>query len=361
MKNQNKYIFALLSIILMISCSPGEEETTDNSDDVRTVNVETEIIGPDTFESFLRQVGTVVTAEDIQISAQVGGRITNIFAREGDVVNEGDTILQIDDRSLRQEARRLEAVTGQSRENYERLQRLYEQDEIGSEIEVLNARYTYEQNQASLESVKIDLDNTSVQAPFSGTVEDILMDIGETIAEGTPVVRMISAGGKKISLGVPAHYADRINIGDEAEFWFDFDEGTRYKLPITYIGNSIDPQNRTFRVEMALPEDFKSVKIEMLANVRLRTQHIENVIIVNAEHIFRKHGNSVVYVVSENNEGNTMAEERVLEMGPNYGNLTVVESGLRMGDEVITLGSSYLQDGTRIEKVDDESSEFTQN
>lgn len=360
MTNQNIYIPALLSIILMVSCSSPEEETTDGND-VRTVNVKTEIVSPDTFESFLRQVGTVVTAEDIQISAQIGGRITNTYASDGDYVNEGDTIVKIDDRRLRQELRRLEAVTEQSRENYERLQRLFEQDEIGSEMEVLNARYTFEQNQASLESVKIDLENTSVQAPFSGTVEDIMMDIGETVAAGSPVIRMISAGGKKIRLGVPAHYAERIHVGDDVEFWFDFDEDTRYKLPITYIGNSIDPQNRTFRVEIALPADFKDVKVEMLANVRLRTQYIDNVIIVNAEHVFRKRGNTVAYVVGENDEGDSMAEERILEMGPNYGNLAVVEDGLRMGEEIITLGSSYLQDGTRIEKVGSASSEFTHN
>ncbi|MEX0648430.1 MAG: efflux RND transporter periplasmic adaptor subunit [Balneolaceae bacterium] len=360
MKNQNKLTLALISAFLVMSCStPDAEQITENNE-LRTVNVETEIISPETFESFLRQVGTVSTAEDIQIAAEIGGRITGISIREGSRVNAGDLILKIDDRRLQQEVRRLTAVTEQSRENYERLQRLYEEDEIGSEIELLNARYTYEQNQAALESTQIDLESTMVKAPFSGIVEDILMEKGETVSAGTPVVRMISDGGKKIRVGVPARFADVVDVGDEAEIWFDFDEENRYKLPITSVGNSIDSQNRTFRVDIALPEDFRNVKIDMIANVRLRTERIENVIIVYEEYVFRKNGNPVAYVVEENDEGDVVAKERVLEMGASYGNQTIVKDGLQTGDEIVTLGSSYLQDGTRVEKTRN-GTEFTQN
>ncbi len=360
MYNQRLIWAILLGAFLAISCAPAEEDTSLEAEG-RTVNVETELIGMDTFESFLRQVGTVTTAEDVQISAEVGGRIMEVLKREGSRVQEGETILKIDDRRLSQELRRLTAVTDQSKENYERLQRLYEEDGIGSEIELLNAKYTYEQNQASLESIKIDLENTAVKAPFNGTIENIMMEAGEMVTVGTPLVRMISDGGKKITLGVPARYANVVDLGDEAEIWFDFDDEERYKLPITYIGNSIDSQNRTFRVDIALPGDFRNIKIDMIANVRLRTEFLENVIVVSEEHIFQKQGNFVAYLAAEGENGQPIAEERVVEMGSSYGNNTVIESGLEVGDELITLGASYLQDGTQIEKVGNGSTQYTEN
>src|SRR5690606_38117662 len=120
------------------------------------------------FSAYLRLVGTVTTTNDVRLSAEVTGRVTGFSRREGDRVNRGDQILKIDDQRLVQEVRRLQAVTGQSRENYERLQRLYENNGIGSEIEVLNAQYLYEQNQAALDAVQIDLDNTVIRAPFNG-------------------------------------------------------------------------------------------------------------------------------------------------------------------------------------------------
>lgn len=356
MYNQRYILILLLGVFLAVSCNPGEGEPIQDTEG-RTVSVETVRITPDSFESFLRQVGTVTTTEDVQISAEVSGRITEITKREGERVGAGETILKIDDRRLQQEIRRLTAITEQSRENYERLKHLYEDERIGSEIEFLNAKYTYEQNQAALESVKIDFQNTSVAAPFSGTIENILMETGEMVSTGTPLVRMISDGGKKITLGVPARFSNVVDLGDEAEVWFDFDEENRYKFPITYIGNSIDPQNRTFRVEITLPENFKNVKIDMIANVRLRTEHLDGVIVVSEEYIFQKNGNYVAYTVGDN----TTAQERIVETGSSFGNRTVIESGLNTGDELITAGASYLQDGTRIEIVEGRSSQYTEN
>lgn len=359
MYNHRNSLILLLSVFVFTSCA-ANEENPDEEIEGRTVNVQTETLSPGTFESFLRQVGTVTTAEDVQISAEVSGQIIEIEKREGARVNTGDTILRIDDRRLQQEVRRLTALTEQSRENYERLKRLYEEENIGSEIDFLNAKYAFDQNQASLESVKIDLENTSVKAPFSGTIERLMMESGEMVSVGAPLARLISDGGKKITLGVPARFSNVVDLGDVAEIWFDFDEGNRLNLPITYISNSIDPQNRTFRVEVNLPNG-NDAKIDMIANVRLRTEYIEDVLTISEEYIFQKNGDFVAYVVSENGNGNTVAEERVVETGATYGNQAVVESGLSSGERIITVGSSYLQDQTRVAVVEGPASQNTEN
>lgn len=346
----------LLSAVLIASCA-SEENQQNQETEGRTVSVESELIHEDTFESFLRQVGTVTSDQDVIISAEVGGRITEITKREGDRVESGETILKIDDRRLQQELNRLAAATEQSRENYERLKRLYEEDQIGSEIEFLNAKYTYEQNLASFESVKIDLENSTVASPFRGVIENIMLERGEMVSAGTSLIRLISDGGKKVTLGVPARFSNVVDLGDEAEIWFDFEDDKRYNLPITYIGNSIDPQNRTFRVDITLPAGFRDIKIDMIANVRLRTEYLEEVIIVSEEYIFQKNGNYVAYII----DGNDAAEEKIVETGPSYGNNTVITSGLTVGDRLITVGSSYLQDGTRVDLVENRASQFTEN
>lgn len=341
-------ILLILSVSLVFtSCDSGLPEEPE-TDQVRSVNVELEELSPEDFASYLRLVGTVTTNNDVQISAEVNGRIQEFYKREGDSVAEGENILKINDQKLRQEVRRLRAVTEQSRENYERLQRLYETDDIGSEIDVLNARYTYEQNQASLESMEVDLENTLIKAPFSGEVDEILIEAGEMVSSGTPVLRLISKSGMKITLGVPGRYADEVDRGDEAEVWFDFDPENRFYLPITNVSNSIDPTNRTFKMDLDLPPDEINTKIDMLANVRLRINHIPDVIIVGEEYIFTKNGHHVAYIAGENEDGQNVAIERRVELGPSYGNRVVVSEGLDEGDRLVTQGSSYLQDSTRI-------------
>jgi membrane fusion protein, multidrug efflux system len=359
MNNRMKPIKLLLCAALLfggtIAC---ELEETEEERDIRTVDVETVTLEPSTFESFLRQVGTVTSTGDVTVAAEVTGVVAEVLKREGDKVNAGEDVVRLDNRRLTQEVRRLEAATNQSRENYERLNRLFENEQIGSEIEVLNARFTFEQNLSSLESAKIDLENSVIKAPFPGTIENIMAERGAMVSMGAQVFRIVSDEDKKIRLGVPARFANAVDMGDEAEVWFNFDPDKRYFLPVSFIGNTIDSRNRTFRVDINLPSELANIKVEMIANVRLRTEHILDVIRVNEEFLFQKNNRYVVYTAGVNDDGVPVAIENVVELGPSFENYTVISEGLDEGDELITLGSSYLEDGTRINRVDKRSSGF---
>lgn len=353
MKSIQTIVIGIIALGVFYAC---ETETAEVEQAVKTVNVQTERLEPELFESYLQQVGTVTTNRDVRVSSEVSGRIVSLNKEEGDDVREGETVIKVDDRKLQQELNRLQATTSQSKENYERLKRLYEEQNIGSEIDYLNAKYAYEQNLAALESVRIDLENTSISAPYSGIVETVLTERGEMVSPGTPVFRLISKQSKKVLLGVPARFAGAVDLGDSAEVWFDFDDETRYQLPVSYIGNTIDPTNRTFAVEINLPAELNQIKIDMIANVRLQTERVENAIVIGEEYIFQKNGNNVAYVASQDEDGNPIAVERIVNLGSNYGNEVVIEEGLTVGEELITLGASYLQDGSRIVNVEEEQS-----
>lgn len=353
MKKVQLITIALLTLGVLLAC---ETETAEPEQVVKTVNVEIERLEPEIFESYLQQVGTVTTNRDVQVSSEVSGRIVSLNKKEGDEVRQSETVIKVDDRKLQQELNRLHATTSQSKENYERLKRLYEEQNIGSEIDYLNAKYAYEQNLAALESVRIDLENTSISAPYTGIVETVLTEVGEMVSPATPVFRLISKESKKVLLGVPARYAGAVDLGDSAEVWFDYDTETRYQLPVTFIGNTIDPTNRTFAVEIELPTELDQVKIDMIANVRLQTERVEDVILIGEEYVFQKNGNNVVYVAGQDEGGNPIAAERVVNLGSTYGNNVVIEEGLTVGEELITLGASYLQDGSRIVNVEEEQS-----
>ncbi|NBC65600.1 MAG: efflux RND transporter periplasmic adaptor subunit [Bacteroidetes bacterium] len=327
MKNFLKAIIVILVFGFLNAC---ETETAEVEQAVKTVNVETKQVEPEIFESYLQQVGTVTTNRDVRVSSEVSGRIVNLNKEEGEQVKEGETVIKVDDRKLQQELNRLQATTSQSKENYERLKRLYEEQDIGSEIDYLNAKYAYEQNLAALESIRVDLENTSISAPFTGILETVLTEVGEMVSPGTPVFRLISRQSKKVELGVPARFAGSVDLGDMAEVWFDYDTETRYQLPVSFVGNTIDPMNRTFTVEIDLPAELDQVKIDMIANVRLRTERIEDAIVVGEEYVFQKGGNNVIYVSSLDEQGNPIAVERVVSLGSAYGNNIVIRSGLAL-------------------------------
>lgn len=359
MKTMKKNTAALILFTIFLGASSCTDEAEVSEREVRTVDVQTVTLQPQTFESYLRQVGTVTSTGDVTVAAEVSGVVEEVIRREGQDVESGGPVIRLDSRQLRQEVRRLEAATSQSRENFERLQRLFENEDIGSEIDVINARYAYEQNLSLLESARINLEHSTIKAPFSGTIENILAEQGSMVSIGTPVFRIVDGEEKKIRLGVPARYSKAVDKGDMAEIWFNYEPDKRYTLPVTFIGNTIDPMNRTFRVDIDLPEELQDVKLEMIANVRIRTQYIEDVLIVNEEFLFQKENRYVVYIEGSNDQGDAIAVERQIEMGPSFENQSVITDGINPGDVLITIGSSYLEDGTRINRVEQRSGDRT--
>lgn len=360
MKKFNLLLIIALGLFIS-ACSEEGPEAGENETVGKTVNVETQTLEPTLFQSQLRVVGNVETKNDIMISAEVGGRVMDQAVNEGAKVVKGQTILKLDDAKLLQEKARLEAATNQARENYERLQRIYDEDGIGSEIEVLNAKYNYQQSRSALESISVDLENTTISAPFSGTVEEFILEEGEMAGPGMQVVRLIGTDTYVVTAGVPARYADVIQSGDKVEVWFDTQLADTLKGTISFVGNSIDPQSRTFRIEALLPGQQKNYKVDMIANLRLNTLQEENVLVVSEEFIYKVDDEFVTYVRSENENGEPIAELRVVELGPSFRSNVIVRSGLNPGEELITIGSAFLNDGVRLNIVNSRDNEFASN
>lgn len=358
MKSVSYLITVTTVLIMLTACSQSEEAPQQEL--VKSVNVETRTVTPQPFERYLRLVGTVETDNDVRISAEIAGRVIGYRVDKGDRVAKGQTIAKIDDSQLLREKERLEALTAQSRENYQRLKRLFEEDSVGSEIEYLNAKYTYEQNKASLESVKVQLDKTNVVAPFNATVEDKMVDEGEMVSPGMGMVRLIGDERLKINVGVPARFSDVVSRGDMAQVWFDFSDRDTLRLPLTFVGKSIDPQARTFEAEIALPSEHQRYKVDMVANAKIRTQLQDSALVVGQEFIYQKENYNVVYVVGQNEQGETVALERRVELGPAYENNVVIRRGLESGERLITTGSSFVQNNMRITIVEESTDEFAQ-
>lgn len=340
-------------LVVFVACSSEADKAKQTEEVVKTVNVVTTPITPKDFASYVRVVGVVETSDDVMLSAEVSGKVVRYYATEGEKVRAGQTILKIDDSKLTQEKARLEAVTAQARENYERLKKVYEEDGIGSEMDYLNAKYNYEQSRSTLESINIDLANTEIKAPFNGTVESILYEVGEMVSPGVPVVRLIGTDNYTISAGVPARYSNVVHKGDTVDVWFDTQQQDTVQGIVHYVGNSINPQNRTFEIEISLPKNNTLYKVDMIANIRLNTYKQRNVIVVSEEFVYSKEGEYVVYVKDTAPEGYTIAKQVPVELGRSYKSEVIIENGLHFGDELITIGSAFLDDSTRIEVKND--------
>lgn len=348
--------WSMLFVVLVFSltlhnCSSDEMESSEPEELIKMVNVETEVLSSEPFNSFLRLVGTVETSDDVQLSAEVSGKVFMHVVSEGQKVQKGQTILRIDDAKLSQEVARLEAVVAQSETTWKRVQTLYEEENIGSEIDYLNAKYAYDQNKSALSSLSVDLENTEIIAPFTGVVETIFVEEGEMVAPGMPAIRLIGANQFVISAGVPARYANVVELGDRVDVWFDTQIQDTLAGTIVYVANSIDPLNRTFKIDIRLPSGKTYYKVDMIANLRLNTLSLNQAVVVSEEFVYSKGEGYVMYVKGTNSEGKDIALERKVELGPSFKTEVVINRGLAPGDEIITIGSAFLNDRVRINVV----------
>ena len=364
-RNQIKNVFqspssstrwSMLFVVLVFSltlhnCSSDEMESSEPEELIKMVNVETEVLSSEPFNSFLRLVGTVETSDDVQLSAEVSGKVLMHVVSEGQKVQKGQTILRIDDAKLSQEVARLEAVVAQYETTWKRVQTLYEEENIGSEIDYLNAKYAYDQNKSALSSLSVDLENTEIIAPFTGVVETIFVEEGEMVAPGMPAIRLIGANQFVISAGVPARYANVVELGDRVDVWFDTQVQDTLAGTIVYVANSIDPSNRTFKIDIRLPSGKTYYKVDMIANLRLNTLSLNQAVVVSEEFVYSKGEGYVMYVKGTNSEGKDIALERKVELGPSFKTEVVISRGLAPGDEIITIGSAFLNDRVRINVV----------
>ena len=348
--------WSMLLVVLVFSltlhnCSSDEMESSEPEELIKMVNVETEVLSSEPFNSFLRLVGTVETSDDVQLSAEVSGKVFMHVVSEGQKVQKGQTILRIDDAKLSQEVARLEAVVAQYETTWKRVQTLYEEENIGSEIDYLNAKYAYDQNKSALSSLSVDLENTEIIAPFTGVVETIFVEEGEMVAPGMPAIRLIGANQFVISAGVPARYANVVELGDRVDVWFDTQVQDTLAGTIVYVANSIDPSNRTFKIDIRLPSGKTYYKVDMIANLRLNTLSLNQAVVVSEEFVYSKGEGYVMYVKGTNSEGKDIALERKVELGPSFKTEVVINRGLAPGDEIITIGSAFLNDRVRINVV----------
>jgi RND family efflux transporter MFP subunit len=359
---QHSVLIFTLGISLLIAGCSSEGNAPQNEEElVKSVNVHTQKVEPKDFTSYARMIGTIESAQDVRLSAEVSGRVLQYRVNEGEIVQKGEVIAKINDQQLEKEEARLEAVTQQSYEQFKRQERLWKKDSIGSEIDYLNAKYQYEQNKAALEQVRVNIENTEVKAPFRAVMNEKLVEEGEMVATGTPMARLIAQDKLKISAGVPARYAELVMPGDSVRVWFDTIDSDTLAGPINYVSNSIDPQARTFTIEMVIPNKDRRYKVGMIANVRLKLRQMKKEMVIGSEYVYRKEGNYVVYTAEKNGEGNSVAREKIVELGPTYNNQVVINKGLRPGEDLITVGSSFLENEMRIEVVEEETTNFADN
>lgn len=322
----------------------GEEAFT------RVINVEVVRVEPRTFTERIRLTGTVQANQDVTISAEESGVVREILVDKGNRVRVGEPLFRLDDELLRAQVDQARALADLARETWERRERLYEEDQVGSELAYLEAKFASEQASANLRLLEARLERTVIKAPISGVLDSREIEVGSMVAAGTRVARIVDSNPVKITAGVAERYAADVAVGTRAVVTFDVLPGQEFPGSISYAGAVVNPRNRTFPVEVVLPNPGGMIKPEMVANVGVVRRSFEEAIAVPQEALVRTERGFIVFVVEEDARG-SLARPRSVEAGPGQDNQVMILSGIEAGDRVVIVGQQSVTSGDRVNVV----------
>ncbi|WP_026754094.1 efflux RND transporter periplasmic adaptor subunit [Sediminibacter sp. Hel_I_10] len=322
-------------------------DTTKNIPLISTHKVDTEV-----FKHVLELQGNVTTKNLLTITPEYNGILTNVYVKEGQKVTKGQLLAKIDDGGLSQQVAQLQIQTELAKTTYERQKRLWEQN-IGSEIQYLQAKSTYESQQEAVNQQQQQVAKTMIKAPFSGTIDDVITEQGSVVAAGqTPLMRIVNLDDMYIETEVPERYVSDVVKGKNVKVELPV-LGKTVDTEIRQASNFINPANRTFKVEVEIPNKDKSIKPNLTARLKINDYTSEDAILIPQSVISENaEGDQYVYVVKDKNSKNVGTAKRVIiETGRTQGDVIEVLSGLEKNDEIIEEGARSVRDGQSVEVI----------
>jgi RND family efflux transporter MFP subunit len=336
----------LTSMILFYSCADADGNEKQKEDPGSFVYVETEKVEFKPFVTYISLIGYAKAFREADIASDEGGKIKNFIKDKGDFVKEGEVILVIDNDVLKANLDAAKAQYEMADINFKKQEEIYNQ-KVTSELQYLNAKYEKDAAKANYELIKSRYDKTFIKAPFSGIIDLKYIEEGEFAAPGVSIISIVSIDKIKVVAGVPENYVGDIKVGNKVNVIFNDLGGETLEEKISYVGSSINIDNRTFPIEIIINNQDRRIKPELNAVVKVERRNFDKAALVPEDAVSKTDLGNVVFV-----EENGFAKMRVVKVESRYENKAAITEGLKEGDNIILVGFQNLVDGEKVKVLE---------
>ncbi|MFK8060687.1 MAG: efflux RND transporter periplasmic adaptor subunit [Polaribacter sp.] len=305
------------------------------------------------FNHYLEIQGSVKTKQNILVYPEMPGILRRILVKEGQKVSKGQLLATIDDGGLSNQVAQLTATTQLAKTTFERQKRLWEQ-KIGSEIQFLQTKTNYEAQKNTLNQLKKQQSKASIRAPFSGTVDDIIKEPGTVIApgQGSEIFRIVNLNNMYVEAEVPERYIASITKNKEVKVELPV-LGETVNSSIRQVGSFINPNNRSFKIEVPVANKSGNVKPNLTAKLQINDYTDAEAILIPQSIISENsNGEQFIYIIKNKNDNNeATAEKVIIKTGKTQGNYIEVLENLPVGTEIIEEGARSVNNGQTVKVI----------
>ncbi len=299
------------------------------------------------FAHYLDIQGSVNTKENMLVQPEFSGNLTSLTVKAGDHVTKGQILGRVDDAGMSQQLANAENQYALAKTTFERQKNLWDK-KIGSEIQFLQAQTQMVSAQKGVAQIKAQLAKTVIRAPFSGTVDEVFAEKGQVVAPSMQgLMRIVNLGNMYVSTTVPETYIGKLKVGTIVDVYLT-SLGKTYKGKVRQVGNFINPNNRSFGIEVSLPNPDNLLRPNQVAKLKI-TDYMSHGIVVPSNVIQEDGtGSKFVYTVNGSNGKTGTAKKVFVKVGQSSDNLTEILSGLSKNDIIVTEGVNTISEGMKL-------------
>ena len=326
--------------------SQSGSKTADNTAaNTKTKVVQALTLEESPFRTWVEVQGTVDARQSIEVTAENMGVVRNIKVKEGQKVTKGQILAELDQTVLLQSIEEIKGQLDFAKQLYTKQSNLWKQN-IGSEVQYLNAKNQKESLERRLSTIESQLDMTRIKAPVSGTVDQVYLKLGQSTAMGMPAVRVVNFNDLRVITDLSESYVSRVREGATVDLEFK-DLNLSAQGRIAYVARSISALNRTFRAEVPLNNREGLYRPNMIVGMKINDYSTSKAIKIPVNLLQNSDEGTFVMVVR--GEGTNLKASRVsVTPGRSNGIETEILQGLQAGDRIITTGYNDLNDGQAI-------------
>ncbi len=315
--------------------------------------IETRQIKHKPFLHFIKIQGTVESDNNIMIPAQASGVVKKIYVKEGQLVDKGKLMAELDGAIYESQIKELKTNLELATTVFKRQERLWNKN-IGSEIQYLQAKTDKESLEQKLTTVEEQYRLTKIIAPISGNVDRILIKENEATAAGMGTIRVVQVSALKIRAKLSEVYQGSVKKGDSVGVEIPL-LNKSFQSVVSAVSQVIDQNNRTFDVDVYVPKSLQDIKPNMIVKLLINNYRNPDALIVPLKAVQKTAESSFLFIAKKSQEasdGIWIAEKRFIKPGMYYNNMLEIKDGLQEGEYIIVSGFRDLADGEKVRLAD---------
>lgn len=308
----------------------------------RTLKVNAQIVKPHLLTDEILVTGRLVPDEEVNLSFETSGKITDIYFTEGSHVKRGELLAKVNDRQLQAQLKRLKAQIPLAEDRVFRQNALLKRDAVSKEA--------YEQVKtelatlnADIENIKANIDMTELRAPFDGIIGLRQVSAGAYASPTTVVAKLTKVSPLKVEFAVPERYAREVKKGTNLDFRVE-GKLDAYHAQVYATESSLDPETHSLTIRAIYPNRNGELLAGRYTDIKLKQKEIEDAIAIPSEAIVPEMGKNKVFVYRSG-----VADPVDVVIGIRTEAEVQIVQGLVAGDTILTSGTLQLRKGMPVE------------